>query len=62
MTDGAAILTVADIPEFSRAGGIITLNIVEDRTHFDVNRVAAARAGLELSAKLLRLADSVIQE
>lgn len=62
VTDRAAILTVADIPEFARAGGIITLNIVEDRTRFEVNRVAAARAGLELSAKLLRLADSVIQE
>ena len=57
----AAVLTVADIPEFSQAGGIITLNIVEDRTRFDVNRLAADRAGLALSAKLLRLADSVIQ-
>jgi hypothetical protein len=60
-TDGAAVLTVADIPDFSRAGGIITLNIVEDRTRFDVNRLAADQAGLKLSAKLLRLADTVIQ-
>lgn len=57
----AAVLTVADIPDFARAGGIITLNIVEDRTRFDVNRLAADRAGLALSAKLLRLADTVIQ-
>ena len=61
-TDGTAVLTVADIPDFSRAGGIITLNIVEDRTRFDVNRLAADRAGLKLSAKLLRLADTVIQD
>ncbi len=61
-THGAAVLTVADIPDFSRAGGIITLNIVEDRTRFDVNRLAADRAGLKLSAKLLRLADTVIQD
>lgn len=61
-TDGAAILTVADLPGFSRAGGIITLNVVEDRTRFAVNRLAADRAGLTLSAKLLRLADSVIQD
>jgi len=61
-TNRAAVLTVADSPDFSRAGGIITLNVVEDRTRFDVNRSAAEQAGLELSAKLLRLADSVIQE
>lgn len=61
-TDGAAVLTVADIPDFSRAGGIITLKVVEDRTRFDVNRLAADRAGLKLSAKLLRLADTVIQD
>jgi hypothetical protein len=60
-TDGTAVLTVADIPDFSRAGGIITLNVVEDRTRFDVNRLAADQAGLKLSAKLLRLADTVIQ-
>jgi hypothetical protein len=61
-THGAAVLTVADIPDFSRAGGIITLNIVEDRTRFNVNRLAADQAGLKLSAKLLRLADTVIQD
>ncbi len=61
-TNRAAVLTVADSPGFSRAGGIITLNVIEDRTRFDVNRSAAEQAGLELSAKLLRLADSVIQE
>ena len=61
-TSRAAVLTVADSPGFSHAGGIITLNVVEDRTRFDVNRSAAEQAGLELSAKLLRLADSVIQE
>lgn len=60
--DGAAILTVADIADFSTAGGIITLKVVEDRTRFDVNRLAADRAGLKLSAKLLRLADSVIED
>ncbi len=61
-TDGAAILTVAEMPGFSHSGGIITLNVVDDRNRFDVNRRAAERAGLRLSAKLLRLADSVIQD
>ncbi len=40
---------------------MITLKIVEDRTRFDINRLATNRAGLKLSAKLLRLADRVIQ-
>jgi YfiR/HmsC-like len=62
VTDGFAILTVADVADFSKAGGIITLKVVEDRTRFDVNQRAADRAGLKLSAKLLRLADNVIQE
>lgn len=61
-THGAAILTVADMPDFSRAGGMVALHVVEDRTRFDVNRRAADRAGLELSAKLLRLADRVFQD
>lgn len=61
-TDGTAVLTVADMPDFSRAGGIITLSVVDDRTRFDVNRLAADRAGLTLSAKLLRLAATIIQD
>jgi len=61
-THEAAILTVADIPDFSQAGGIVTLKIVDDRTRFLVNRLAADRAGLMLSAKLLRLAETVIQD
>lgn len=60
--NGGAVLTVADLPGFARAGGIIALKVVEDRTRFEVNRSAADRAGLTLSAKLLRLAEAVIQE
>jgi len=61
-TNGGAVLTVADLPGFARSGGVITLNVVEDRIRFDVNRSAADRAGLTLSAKLLRLAETVIQD
>ena len=56
------VLTVAEMPEFARAGGIIALKVVDDRTRFDVNSQAADRAGLTLSAKLLRLAETVIQK
>ena len=48
------------------AGGdgspIITLKVVDDRNRFDVNRRAAEQAGLQLSAKLLRLANTIIQD
>ena len=55
------ILTIADQPGFARAGGMINLKTVDNRSRFDVNIGAAKRAGLELSAKLLRLATTVIK-
>lgn len=61
-TDGAAVLTVAEIPGFARAGGVIALESAGAGSRFNVNTAAAGRAGLKLSAKLLRLAASVIQE
>jgi hypothetical protein len=60
--DGQPVLTVADMPGFARAGGILDLTIMDDRLRFDVNTTAAERAGLKLSAKLLRLAATVIEE
>jgi hypothetical protein len=58
--DGRPVLTVADWPGFADAGGIISLKTVDDRSRFEVNMAAAERAGLKLSAKLLRLASAVI--
>lgn len=55
------VLTVADQPGFALAGGMINLKTVDNRSQFDVNLGAAERAGLTLSAKLLRLATSVIE-
>ncbi len=60
--DGQPVLTVADMPGFARAGGILDLTTIDDRLRFDVNTTAAERAGLKLSAKLLRLAATVIEE
>jgi hypothetical protein len=60
--DGQPVLTVADMPGFARAGGILDLTTLDDRLRFDVNTTAAERAGLKLSAKLLRLAATVIEE
>ncbi len=53
------ILTVADINRFANSGGIIALKEVNDRSRIEVNIGAANLAGLKLSSKLLRLADTV---
>jgi len=53
------ILTVADIGRFANTGGIIALKDVDNRSRIEINLDAAERAGLRLSSKLLRLADTV---
>ncbi len=53
------ILTIADMPDFARAGGTINLKTVEDRIRFDINVDAANAAALKLSSKLLRLGNIV---
>jgi hypothetical protein len=49
------ILTVGDMKNFARAGGVIQFIIEEDRVHFIINIDAADRAELRVSSKLLRL-------
>ena len=53
------ILTVGEGDQFLREGGVISFVIENRRVRFDVNRAAAARAGLTLSSKLLNVARSV---
>ncbi len=53
------ILTVADISRFAYSGGIIALKKVDNRSRIEINIGAADQAGLKLSSKLLRLADTV---
>jgi len=52
------ILTVADIDRFTTLGGIIALKKVDNRSRIEVNVAAASHAGVKLSSKLLRLADT----
>ena len=56
------ILTIAEMSNFARAGGIIGLKTVEDRIRFDINVDAANEANLKFSYKLLQLADIVSAE
>ena len=55
------MLTVSDIPGFAARGGILGLKIVDNRIRFEANPLAAKRAGLRLSAQLLRLADVIAE-
>jgi hypothetical protein len=59
---GAHVLTVSDIPEFARDGGVIELVLDEGKVRFHINRRAAERAGLRIDAKFMSLARKVYEE
>lgn len=59
---GTGVLTVSDIPRFSRSGGMIGFLTEAGRVRIEVNPGAAAAAGLRLSAKLLEVARVVPEE
>jgi hypothetical protein len=53
------VLTVSDIPDFVKHGGMIQFVLEGNRVRFEVNLAAAQRAGLNLSSELLKLATAV---
>jgi hypothetical protein len=56
---GSSTLTVGETEGFAGLGGIINLTIEQDKLHFEVNPLAAERAGLKISSKLLSMAKIV---
>ena len=54
------ILTVSDMRDFARLGGIIGLQNVDNRITFDVNLSSAKKASIAFSSHLLKLARDVI--
>jgi hypothetical protein len=58
----APILTIGDMPDAARAGGIIGLEIVQKKVRFRVNLDNAQGAGLKMSSRLLDLAMIVRNE
>jgi hypothetical protein len=55
---GRPVLTIADMPEFARSGGIINLKTNrKEKVRFEINVTIAKRAGLKFSSKLLSLAE-----
>lgn len=58
---GTSVLTVADIPDFARTGGIIAFVLDRDRVRFEINLKTAEDAHLRLSARLLEVAKVVLR-
>ncbi len=57
--DGTSVLTVSDIPQFTRRGGMIQFVMEANRVRFEVNLTPAERDGLTLSSQLLKVAVNV---
>jgi hypothetical protein len=51
-----AVLTVSDMPDFSRRGGMIQFVLEGERVRFEVNLARAENARLTLSSELLKVA------
>jgi len=56
---GSSTLTVGETEGFAELGGIINLTVEGNKVGFEVNQLAAQRAGLKISSKLLSLAKIV---
>jgi hypothetical protein len=57
--DLVGVLTVSDIPGFSRRGGIIQFVAEGERVRFEINLACAESARLVLSSELLKVAAAV---
>jgi hypothetical protein len=53
---GSPVLTVSDINEFAQEGGMVNLLLANNTVKLEINQAKAEEAGLQISAKLLRLA------
>lgn len=54
---GRPILTVSDIDGFNRAGGIVQFKRHSNRIGLAIDKASSDKAGLQISSKLLRLAE-----
>ena len=58
---GKPVLTVSDVDDFVKAGGMIGMVRVENKIRFHINLVSAQDSGLTISSQLLKLAQNVIK-
>jgi hypothetical protein len=56
---GAPVLTISDVDDFARNGGIAQMFVDSGKLRFDLNLQVARSSGLQLSSKLLALAAHV---
>jgi hypothetical protein len=59
---GSSTLTVGETDGFAVLGGVINLTVEANKVHFEVNRIAAERAGLKISSGLLSIAKIVHEQ
>jgi len=57
--DESSILTVSDMPAFSRRGGMIQFVLEGDKVRFEINLTKAETAKLTMSSELLKVATVV---
>jgi YfiR/HmsC-like len=57
--DKTSVLTVSDMPHFTRRGGMIQFVMEANRVRFEVNLTSTERTGLTVSSQLLKVAISV---
>jgi hypothetical protein len=58
---GASILTIGETENFAKRGGVIGLRKENKKVVFGINLIAANRAGLNISAQLLKIAKDVVK-
>jgi len=54
------ILTISDMRDFTRLGGMVCLLTVDNRVTFDLNLSAASKASISFSSHLMKLARDII--
>lgn len=54
-----SVLTVSELPHFTRDGGMVQFVMEENRVRFEVNLAVAENASLVLSSQLLKVATAV---
>jgi hypothetical protein len=60
--EGSRTLTVGETEGFAVLGGIINLTVEDNKVHFEINRLAADRAGLKIPSRLLSIAKIVKEQ
>ena len=54
------IMTISDIRDFTKHGGMVSLLSINNKITYDLNLVSARSAGISLSSQILKLANDVI--